>query len=186
YGEADEEYALQVGDLGYYELPRPTYFIAGNNEDFDVIEKMRAGENVGENVHLLASTVAEVGDLRVAGLSGNYAPTKFDMERDELEGERRRHFTRAEVEKAKILGDVDVFLSHEAPHGLLRKGGYDVGCKHVDEILEQLEPRLCLVGHHHEHAESDFGNTRVISLAPVWEAYYVLDTETLELEKRDW
>jgi Icc-related predicted phosphoesterase len=76
---------------------------------------------------------------------------------------------------------VDVLLVHEAPHGLPVSESYDVGCERIDELLDALEPKLCLVGHHHEHAEGSYGDTRVVSLAPVWERYYHLDPTTLEL-----
>ncbi|UPV73268.1 metallophosphoesterase [Halorussus limi] len=187
YRESDAEVALQTGDLLHYDLPIPTYFVAGNNEDFDVIDALRRGENPEgarvRNAHLLASTVAEVRGLRVAGLSGNYAPTKYDETRADLAGERRRHFVREDVERLKAVEDVDVLLTHEAPHGLIYYG-YDAGCERIDELLDALEPDLCLVGHHERHAEATYGDTRVVSLAPAWERYYYLDPETLDLSDR--
>lgn len=185
YEETDTDTALQVGDLLYYDLPLPTWFIAGNNEDFDVIESLRTGNNpkTTTNAHLLVSTAVELRGIRIAGLSGNHAPTQYDKTRSELNESRRRHFVRKDVERAMELTEVDVFLTHEAPHGLLQTGGYDVGCKHIDAILRTLEPDLCLVGHHHQHAEGTFGETKVVSLAPVWESYYTLDPETLMLKR---
>ncbi len=187
YDAVDPDAALQVGDLLCYDLPAPTWFVAGNNEEFDVIDALRRGDaslTAAERPHLLASTVAEVEGLRVAGLSGNFAPTKYERSREELSGERRRHFVQSEVERAKSLSDVDVFLSHEAPHGILRvDGGRDPGVRAVDEILDAVEPDLCLVGHSHRHAEGWFGDVRVVSLAPVWESYYTLDPATLELDR---
>ncbi|WP_254762113.1 metallophosphoesterase family protein [Natrinema marinum] len=186
YRTLEPDSVLQVGDLERYDLPAPTWFVAGNNEDFDVIDALRAGEKPPEtgNVHLLASTAATVDGLCVAGLSGNFAPTKYDLPRDELEGDRRRHFTHEDVERAAALEDIDIFLTHEAPTDLLSYG-YDPGCKHVDDLLAALEPELCLVGHHHRHRESVVGDTRVVSLAPAWERYYTLDPETLALEGHD-
>lgn len=188
YRAADADVALQTGDLMYYDLPVPTYFIGGNNEDFDVVEALRHGRLQSSDVSnavLLHSTVETVEGLRVAGLSGNYAPTQFEKARDQLYDDRRRHFVREDVERAKRLDDVDVFLAHEAPHGLPVTEEYDVGCEHIDDVLAALEPDLCLVGHHHEHAESEFGPTRVVSLAPAWESYYELDPETLSLTRHD-
>ena len=188
YREADAEVALQTGDLLYYDLPVPTYFVGGNNEDFDVIDALRRGETPAEttvtNAHLLASTVAEVEGLRIAGLSGNYAPTKYDEDREDLSDDRRRHFVRDDVERLKEADDVDVLLTHEAPHGLIYYG-YDAGCERIDELLDALEPDLCLVGHHERHAETTYGDTRVVSLVPVWEGYYALDPDTLELIRHD-
>jgi predicted phosphodiesterase len=213
YRAADERVALQAGDLMYYDLPYETYFIAGNNEDFDVIDALRRGDtslDAGERdttldgsetdernernernrrdersgrPHLLASTVVELGGLRVAGLSGNYAPTRYDKKRGELVGERRRHFTHEDTKRARSLTDIDVFLAHEAPHGLISDADYEVGCRYVDEIVEELSPDLCLVGHHHRHAESTFGGSRVVSLAPAWESYYHLDPASLSLSR---
>jgi len=186
YHALDPEYVLQVGDLEWYDLPAPTWFVAGNNEDFDVIEALRAGEQPDDVRHarLLASTSATIDGLRVAGLSGNYAPTKYDSPRAALSGDRRRHFTSEDVDRAKALSDIDVFLTHEAPTGLLWYG-YDPGCDHVNDLLEAISPALCLVGHHHQHREAEIDGTRVVSLDPAWEVYYRLDPETLALERHD-
>lgn len=185
YERSDADAALQVGDLEFYDLPTPTWFIAGNNEDQDVIAALRAGKRIGgvSNAYLLASDAVTVEGLRIAGLSGNFAPTRFEKDREQLGGDRRRHFVRAEVDRAAALQDIDVFLTHEAPHGVIETATYDAGNEHVDRILREVEPDLCLVGHHHEHAEADFGPTRVVSLAPVWEATYRLDPETLRLDR---
>ena len=186
YRTADPEAALCVGDLEHYELPAPTWFVAGNNEDFDVVDALRAGERPAgvENAHLLASTAAEVAGLRVAGLSGNYAPTRFEKAREELSGERRRHFVRSEVERAADLEDVDVLLTHEAPEDLIYYG-YDAGCEYVTALLAALDPDLCLVGHHHRHREAEIAGVRTVSLAPVWERYYTLDPADLELQAHE-
>jgi Icc-related predicted phosphoesterase len=185
YDAADAECALQLGDLMHYDLPIPTYFVAGNNEDFDVIDALRSGDSPDgvRNANLLASTVVERDGLRIAGLSGNYAPTQYEKDRSELASERRRHFVEADVERAKVLEDVDVFLVHESPHGVDVTEDYQVGCRYVDAILRELEPDLCLLGHHHEHVEGVYGDTRVVSLAPAWDSYYTLDPRTLELER---
>lgn len=186
YDAADAEVALQVGDLGWYDPPVETWFIAGNNEDFDIIDALRDGESpsgVGA-VHLLASTVAQVAGLRIAGLSGNFAPTKYDLSRSDLVGGRRRHFTHEDIERLAAVGNVDVLVTHEAPHGLLSYG-YDPGCTHIDDLLEEMDPDLCLVGHHHRHCEAEIRGCRVVSLAPVWEQYYTLDPDDLTLESHE-
>ena len=185
YDAADADRALQVGDLGYYDLPVPTWFVAGNDDDVGVVEALRAGEEPdgARNARLLAGEAVELDGRRVAGLSGTYAPTRYEKPRSDLDPDRCRHFVREDVDRARGLEDVDVFLAHEAPHGLLEKGGSDVGCRPVDDVLAALEPDLCLVGHHHRHARSTFGPTAVVGLAPVWEGYYTLDPQTLALDR---
>ena len=186
YDAADADAALQVGDLRWYDLPVETWFVAGNNEDLDVVDALREGARPpgADNAHLLASTAADVRGLRVAGLSGNYAPTKYDLPREELAGDRRRHFTREDVERLAAVGDADVLLTHEAPTGLLYYG-YDPGCERVNDLLDALDPDLCLVGHHHRHREADIDGRRVVSLAPAWERYYTLDPDDLALAAHD-
>jgi Icc-related predicted phosphoesterase len=188
YRAADEQVAVQAGDLMYYDLPYQTYFIGGNNEDFDVIDALRHGRVQSErvnNVTLLHSTVEEVEGLRVAGLTGNYAPTQFDKPRAVLRDDRRRHFVRDDVEEAKRLDDVDVFVAHEAPDGLPVTEDYEVGCEHIEAILDALDPELCLVGHHHQHAEGRYRDTRVVGLEPAWQSYYTLDPDTLTVARHD-
>lgn len=180
----DAETVLQTGDLNHYDLERDVWFIAGNNEDFDVIDELRATDprylGRHQHVHLVDDPVTLDG-IRIAGLSGNHAPTRYELHREELAGDRRRHFVEDEVERCKEAEDVDVFLAHEAPHGILTEDGYDVGCRPIDEILDALEPAICLVGHHHRHAEGRFGPTRVVTLAPIWDRLYRLDPGDLVL-----
>lgn len=187
YEASGEQRALQVGDLLHYELPVPTWFIGGNNERFDVIEAMRAGDEPDgvHNAKLLASDVVEIEGRRIGGLTGNYAPTRIEKERSELVGDRRRHFVQGDVERLLGEGTVDVLLCHEPPHGLMTVDGYDPGNIHVDTLVRQLEPDLCLTGHIHRHCRATMNETRVYSLAPAWESYYHLDLETLELERFD-
>ncbi|MFB6199202.1 MAG: metallophosphoesterase, partial [Halobacteriaceae archaeon] len=140
YRASNADVALQTGDLEYYRLPMKTYFIGGNNEDFDIIESLRHGRirsSKVKNAKLLHSTARTIQGCRIAGISGNYAPTCFDMSRSNLKGERRRHFVKSDVERAKSLSNVDVFLAHEAPHGTPVEEEYDVGNKYIDEILKE-------------------------------------------------
>lgn len=186
YNVADPTVTIQLGDLFYYDLPVETYFIAGNNEDFDVIDALRHGRirsRSVKNARLLASSAVELQGRKIGGLSGNYAPTQYDKPRSALRGDRRRHFVRGDVERLKRVGDVDVLLTHEAPHGTTVSETYSVGCEPIDELLDALSPDLCLVGHHHQHTETTVGETRVITVAPAWEYYYELDPETLTLSR---
>ena len=186
YEAANPDVALQLGDLFYYDLPVETYFIAGNNEDFDVIDSLRHGRirsSKVKNARLLDSRAVEIQGRTVGGLSGNFAPTQYDKPRSALRGERRRHFVRGDVQRLKHVGDVDVLLTHEAPHGTPVREDYRVGCEPIDELIDVLEPALCLVGHHHQHTETTVSGTRVITLAPAWDYYYELDPETLAVER---
>ena len=120
YRAADADFALQVGSLGQYDLPTPTYFAAGDRDDLDVVDALRLGRVQSasvSNVHLLASQAVELDGIRVGGLSGTYSETHYRRPRARLYQEHRRHFTEKEVERATQL-DVDVFLVHEPPVGV--------------------------------------------------------------------
>lgn len=176
------DFALQVGDLGWYaDLPRPLYFIPGNNEDFDLLPEVARGKY--RNLHLIESGEAiEKSGLRIAGLRGNYAPTQYEKPRGDLRGDRRRHFTREDVEATLRLDSVDVLLSHEAPHGLVFRG-YDAGNKYVDLLVRGLSPRYHFAGHHHEYRHQRLDGTRAYVLAPANQEYLVLEPEEGRVER---
>src|SRR5687767_11742866 len=79
-----------VGDLpdergSYEDLPRPLYWIKGNNENFDLI----ASGAFPSSLHYIPNaTLFELPcgarSLRVAGLGGTFAPTWYDTPAAEL------------------------------------------------------------------------------------------------------
>jgi uncharacterized protein len=189
---------LCVGDLadaqGRYEpVPRPLYWIKGNNENFDAI----ASGDLPANLHYIPNgQLLELpGDrsLRVAGLGGTFAPTMYEVRAAELPhpkkrtakatelADRRRHFVREEAERCKALRDVDVFLSHEAPVPF-RAGRVQAGKKAINEVLAAMRPRLHLFGHHHRFAEGLAEGIRSVCLDGVAASYLLIDWKTLEYQ----
>ena len=77
---------LCVGDVadagGHYEpMPAPLYWIKGNNENFDLI----AAGQLPANLHFIDNgRLIAIEGLRVAGLSGTFAPTMFERAEAEL------------------------------------------------------------------------------------------------------
>lgn len=187
---ADASVALQTGDLDHYDLPIPTYFVAGLQEELDVIDALRLGRVQSPsvaNVHLLASTAVEVEGLRIGGLSGTYSDAHFSRPRSRLHRDHRRHFTRREVERASKL-DVDVFLLYEPPPTLIDSdpdAALHSGCRSIEKLLATIRPSLCLVGGLGHHAETHLGDTKIVSLAPIDEQFYTLDPETLSLTRHE-
>lgn len=185
---------LCIGDVatadGRYEpLPRPLHWIKGNNENFDAI----ASGDLPEGLHHLPNgQLLEVGELRIIGLGGTFAPTVYDVPALELphpkrstpkateQADRRRHFVREEVEACKGAGPVDVFLSHEAPRPFRVNRGIDAGKTPINEVLAAAKPRLHLFGHHHRFTESTVGGVRSVCLDLVGVSYLLIDPSTLE------
>lgn len=186
---ADMDVALQVGGLSTYDLPATTYFAAGSQDDLDVIDALRLGRVKSpkvSNVHLLASHDVHLDDVSIGGLSGTYSAGHYRRPRARLYQEHRRHFTHAEVERAKTL-DVDVFLTHEPPVGVFEHEAIpdEEGCRKVNEVLSAVRPSLCLVGKPRVHARAEVGATTLVSLAPAWNHYYTLDTEKMTLARHE-
>ncbi len=206
-------YWLCVGDLAsrtgaYPEPPVPLYWIKGNNENFDVIEQIVRGPLRIPNLHYIPNgTAVRIGDLRVAGLGGTYAPTYYesaaaDLPRDSVRrhrsaatppDDRRRHFVHDEVKACLALGKVDVLLTHEAARPLLvePEGAPPgsrrmfVGKRPINEVLAGLKPRLHLCGHHHRFAAITAEGVPSICVDRVSRSYLLVDAATLEWQKID-
>lgn len=199
---------LCVGDVaddeGSYVAPiAPLYWIKGNNEDFDFIERARAGSTL-PNLHYLPNgALTRIASLAVAGLGGTLAPTWYETAAVDLPGpkragsrdDKRRHFVREEVEACKSLVDVDVFLTHEAPRPYLVEAGrdsgrssarkVDAGKTPINEVLAAMRPRLHLFGHHHRFTEAERQGVRSIGLDQIARSYLIIDAATLDYEKVD-
>ena len=201
---------VQVGDVasneGEYFTPRaPLYWIKGNNEDFDVIAASIAGRPPAPTLHHLPNGGPHVvGPWRVAALGGTFAPSwyhtspaalppsrgrrsggtaiKLGKSRDD----KRRHFVRDEVLQCKGLGEIDLFLTHEAPRPFYPQGRrLDAGKTVINEVLAAMRPKLHLFGHHHEFTDSVRQGVRSIGLDIVTKSYLVIDAQTFKCERLD-
>jgi Icc-related predicted phosphoesterase len=203
-----------VGDLaderGRYEsLPRPLYWIKGNNENFDVI----AAGGLPGNLHYLPNAAAiDIGDprVRIAGLGGTLAPTWYETHAADLphpkkgsakatelatlrqgsgssraksRDDKRRHFVREEVEACAAMRGVDLFMTHEAPRPY-RLGRLDAGKTPVNEVLAAMRPRLHLFGHHHRFTEQEHHGVRSVGLDLVSRSYLLIEPDTMEYDIR--
>jgi uncharacterized protein len=177
---------LSVGDIGsetgLYPAPsRPFFFIKGNNEDFDVLARLAAGEAVSPNLHLVPNAVVTaVSGARVAGLGGTFAPTSYDKAPEELQAEKRRHFVRAEVEACLAMTGIDLFLTHEAPRPYWVGSGRrrnDAGKTAINEVLASVRPRLHVFGHHHRFSERVCEGVPSIGLPLAGDGHLVVETE---------
>ena len=191
---------LCVGDVAddqgrYVPLPSPLHFVKGNNEGFDVL----AGGTLPANLHFLPNAVLRTVDgVRVAGLGGTFAPTWYETPAAALPhpargtaratelADRRRHFVREEVEGCGRLGDVDVFMTHEAPRpyvvGSGGRRGMDAGKTPVNEVLAAVKPRLHLFGHHHRFTEGKRQGVPSVGLDLVSKSYLIVDSSTFEYQ----
>jgi Icc-related predicted phosphoesterase len=190
---------LCVGDIaseagGYESLGGLIYWIHGNNDNFDAIA---AGDLPAGLQHIANGTAIEVEGLHVAGLGGTFAPTWFETAAAALPhpmkrtpqatalADKRRHFVRAEVDACKALRSIDVFLTHEAAKPFRPGGrGPDAGKEQINEVLRAMQPRLHLFGHHHQFSEQQREKVRSVGLDLVSHSYLLIDSDSLEYERR--
>ena len=187
---------LCVGDVadaagGYEALPAPLHWIKGNNDNLDAV----ADGSLPDNLHFLPNAqMATIGGLRIVGLGGTLAPTWYEVPAAALPhpkkrspkatalADRRRHFVRQEVEACKVLRDVDVFMTHEAPHPF-KVGRIEAGKTPVNEVLAAMKPRLHLFGHHHRFEAGQRQGVRSVCLDVVTRSYLLVDRRSLEFER---
>jgi Icc-related predicted phosphoesterase len=164
---------------GESRMPRPFYFIGGNNEDFESLHQMPEGGEVAPGVHYLGRVgEATIAGIRVAWLSGIYAPkwleTPLQAPTTAATRKQAGYFRRPEVERIRAAQNVDLLLTHEWPRGLFaRTPGKPVrpwmGNQLTRSVVDELRPHWLLCGHSHErfaatlrHPEG--GQTRVACL----------------------
>jgi uncharacterized protein len=193
----DVPFWISVGDLAddegrYQAVDAPLYWIKGNNENFDVI----AEGNLPASLRFLENgRVVEVDGVRVAGLGGTFAPTWYNTAASALPhprkgtaratalADKRRHFVKEEVDRAKALEGIDVLMSHEAarPYRVGNRGP-DAGKTAINEVLAAMKPRLHLFGHHHTFTEQVREQVPSIGLDLVSRSYLLIDAATLQYE----
>jgi Icc-related predicted phosphoesterase len=196
---------LCVGDIadehGRYEsIGARVYWIHGNNDNFDAI----AAHDVAPDLHHIDNgTFVEIVHhgtpvVKVAGLGGTFAPTWSETRAADLPhpkkgtakatelADKRRHFVREEVEACKrLVGMIDVFMSHEAPKPFRPYPGGrgpDAGKAHINEILAAMKPRLHLFGHHHRYSDEIREGVRSVGLDLVTRSYLLINAVSLDIQ----
>jgi Icc-related predicted phosphoesterase len=152
---------------GRKSLPAPVYFIKGNHEDFDMIERIRDG--IIPNLHYLDNGRCYVFEgRRIGTLGGNFSSVRYHLDRGhvKLSQGRRRHYNHQDVEELLMNGPYDVILAHEGPKGTGLRGrdGEDIGIQVMNDVIEELSPALFVHGHYHRYQKSMIAKTEVISL----------------------
>ncbi len=205
YHDGITKFHRETGDFpAWYrekrEVPVKTYFINGNNEDFNFLSSVKlSGEyeilknlfyipngaitEITINKRSFACSAINGGgnttgtldikreQLVVAGIGGKYSPEHF------THSESDRHYTKKEIEKIleyveKNKGgegkSIDIFISHDAPEGVLiedsDKNKYYPKALGLRELILKIEPKMVVFGHHHGVCKSDIEGIPVFGL----------------------
>ncbi len=141
-------------------VPRPTWFIKGNHEDFEWIDSRESPEVLPGLHYIPNGRSVDLPDgksaIRVAGLGGCFGGK--DYERRSLKGYSKRHYTRWEIESLEAHRPIDVLLLHDAPKGVeipKSRGAYLSDAEGLDRAIVAVKPRLCFFGHHHARVRTE-------------------------------
>lgn len=154
--------------------PYPTLFIGGNHEASNYLWELYYGGFVAPNVYYLGhSGVINFGDLRIGGLSGVFQAHNYlkgNHERPPYRNNQVKsayHVREFEVMKLKLIGEpLDVFLSHDWPTNIAKKGDTNtllkkkpflkseiadasLGSPPAEELLHLLKPTYWFSAHLH-------------------------------------
>lgn len=182
-----DEATRRHGDRGEFRrllavgrVPRPTWFIAGNHEDFVYLAGADA-RALPDGLHFLRwGDVVDLdiaGErLRIGGVGGCYGPR--DYERQGLTGAARRHYARADLDRlaAGAAAGLDVLLLHEPPAGVvtelhappgLTPRTWTLRSVGLAELVARVRPRICLSGHIHARTDRRIAGVRTVGLNKV-------------------
>ena len=144
------DYIVQIGDFGiwfddgasakmgknhrhysditkYIEMgsvPKLTFFIRGNHEDFTYLWKLVDKKDtpqieITKNlIWLRNGFIFDIFGLKYGALGGNYGSANFNGTELDAKQSKRRHFYEAELNNLKNQ-DIDILLTHDAPTGIL-------------------------------------------------------------------
>jgi hypothetical protein len=180
-------------------VPVRTYFVNGNNEDFDFLNAVKLSgdlEIIKDLFYIPNGTVAEIeispdaektesgGEtggngkkerLTVAGIGGKYGPEYF------WHNEADRHYTKREIDNLlKYEDGIDIFISHDAPEGVLIEGNdknrYYPKAVGLRDLILKLKPKMVFFGHHHGICKSEIEGIPVYGLNVLGEKGSLLST----------
>ena len=142
----------------------PITFIGGNHEPYGWLENWPDGGQIAPNCHYIGRANAiQIGDLRVAGLSGIFQPQLFGQKRPDVSqfGNQSNKnwigWNQGDIEKLLTLGRSDIFLLHEWPieFGAGQRHFADSAARDWIELaLQSLQPQLIFCGHLHHRLRS--------------------------------
>ena len=151
--------------------PVKTYFVNGNNEDFNFLSSVKLSgdlEIIKNLFYIPNGTAAEINiggeRLIAAGIGGKYDPEHFNHK------EADRYYTKSEIDNLLRYADenIDIFISHDAPEGVLiednYKNSYYPKAVGLRDLILKIKPKMVFFGHHHGICKSEIEGIPVYGL----------------------
>ncbi len=159
-------------------VPVKTYFVNGNNEDFNFLSSVRLSgdlEIIKNLFYIPNGNAAKINiggeQLIVAGIGGKYDPEHFNYK------EADRYYTKSEIDgllryaeenKENEDKSIDIFISHDAPEGVLiednDKNRYYPKAAGLRDLILKIKPQMVFFGHHHGICKSEIEGIPVYGL----------------------
>lgn len=182
------KYWLCTGDLAdrnmeYFSPPAPFYWISGNHESWEKIEKLDKGILKIPNLfHMQNAEVVSLDKTRVLGLGGNYSPSYYDYKKAKMPKGRERHYVEDEVKKCMKFRNIDILITHEAPSPYYR-GSNDIGRQEITDMLKSIKPKIHFFGHHHRFGIFEIAGVKSVCLDRPKTSWLKTDTESFQFER---
>lgn len=146
-------------------LLNPLYFIRGNHEDFQWLNKVSSSS--ANNIvsidpfdlfyYVEDGTILEINGMKIAFLGG-------------IETTVREEKSINEEVYLNLLkttpGVIDILVSHDAPYGIgTNYHGQVQGSAKISNLIDQIQPKYLIAGHyHHMNGPRVYGNTKYLGL----------------------
>ena len=207
------EYALEVlghdiscvihlGDFGIYKhhlrdyfkgrkqrFLKPVYFIDGNHEDFNHLDKL-VKKYKDYFTYLPRATVHKIQGYRFLALGGA-------AYMDSMITERGAVITNQQINESLSYPEdsVDIILTHDCPTdiGVPNTPGMEhfgePGFPRSTELALRFKPKIWFFGHHHKWFDAEDSDTKYFGLSGIWKGFGLLDDNynfTMISHKVEW
>ena len=146
------------------------WFVRGNHEDYEYLKSVKLGPiDPFELVwHIPGGKIVDVAGSKVGGIGGAYFQGISEKKQ-----EKPCYTQPAEVKHLLIAKDLDIVLSHDAPHDMPKPGA---GSPWLLSLIEYRAPRYVFSGHFHYigrtlRYESEKGVTEAVLLNQIHAVY---------------
>jgi lariat debranching enzyme len=193
--EADIDSLILEYAFGRRKAPMPTYFISGNNDEYDYLNRFRQGGFIAPNFYYLGRNgMVDVKGIKIAGLSGVFRKDMYQLPLDAypnfLEWQFYREQEIAEIMKYKA----DIVLFHnwikpfssiensDIPLGFPKSQRRDTQDNHLLEVVQAMQPRYVFMGHmDHWYMSGNIGDSKIYGLKRVPKAMTIQDVHSYKV-----
>lgn len=164
-------------NIDFFNYGLNTLLIPGNHEPNELLEDdvfLNISKEKKYDLTLVKpGQVYEINNFSLAGFGKNYSKREWNSKDTTY-----KYMTFNEYNAMKKLKNVDILITHEAPKALkLFNRGENVGLQYIDDIINEIKPKLSLSGHHHVYKEDFIGRTKMVSLPDIKEGYAIITSD---------